>query len=178
MRTGGRISLIKDKCVSVRSLAATLQKVRRKGNRIVFTNGCFDIIHYGHAQYLEDARLLGDVLIVAINSDASIRRIKGPARPVVCQHDRMKTLAALESVDFVVVFNEDTPLETVRKLKPDVLVKGADWDKKNIVGGDIVKAYGGTVATIKLVSGRSTTNIIGKIIETYSRKPRQQDHRR
>lgn len=172
MRTSGRVALIKNKCVSIRALTAIREKLRRQGKRVVFTNGCFDIIHYGHAQYLEDARLLGDVLIVAVNSDISIQRIKGPKRPIICQNDRMKTLAALTAVDYVVSFNEDTPLETIKKLKPDILVKGADWNKKNIVGADVVNANGGKVVTIKLVSGRSTTNIIGKIVETYSKTRR------
>ncbi|HNX82094.1 MAG TPA: D-glycero-beta-D-manno-heptose 1-phosphate adenylyltransferase [Candidatus Omnitrophota bacterium] len=173
MRTGGRITLIKNKCVCLSALVDIRKRLRRQGKRVVFTNGCFDIIHYGHAQYLEDARRLGDILIVAVNSDASIQRIKGPKRPIVCQHDRIRTLAALESVSYVVPFNEDTPLETIQKLKPDILVKGADWNKKNIVGADVVKRGGGKVVTIKLVNGRSTTNIIGRIIETHAKDMHQ-----
>jgi len=166
MRTGGRITLLNSKIKSLKELKTEIKKLQRQGKKAVFTNGCFDIIHYGHAQYLEDARLKGDALIVAINSDASVRKIKGPCRPVVNQRDRMRTIAALESVDFVTIFDQETPLKLIETLKPDVLVKGADWDKSKIVGADAVLKNGGKVYRIKLAPGRSTTNLIKKIAKT------------
>lgn len=137
----------------------------RQGKKIVFTNGCFDILHWGHAMYLEKAKAKGDKLIVALNSDASIRRIKGNSRPIVKMHDRAKMIAALESVDYVTVFGEDTPLKTIKTLKPDILVKGSDWKKNNIVGSDILSSYTGKVSTIKLAKGYSTTNLINQIVK-------------
>lgn len=141
--------------------------LRKKGRRIVFTNGCFDILHYGHVMYLEKAKSSGDCLIVGINSDQSVKRIKGPNRPVVNEFDRARVLAGLESVDFVVIFNEDDPLKLIRALKPDVLIKGSDWENKGIIGSDFVRSYGGKVLTVKLAQGRSTTNLIKKIAKTY-----------
>lgn len=142
--------------------------MREKGLRVVFTNGCFDILHYGHIKYLEDAKKKGDILIVALNTDALVKRIKGNLRPVVPQQDRAKVIAALESVDFVVFFNEDTPLKTIKTLKPDILIKGGDWDTKKIVGFDVVTGYGGKVLTIPYIKGRSTTSLIQKIVKTYA----------
>jgi len=137
--------------------------LRARGKRIVFTNGCFDLLHYGHIQYLEAAKQKGDVLIVALNSDSSIKRIKGPKRPIVKEGDRLGTIAGLESVDYVTLFNEDTPLKLIKLLKPDILIKGADWDKKDIIGSDIVAGYGGKTDTVKFIPGRSTTGIIKKV---------------
>ena len=152
------------KLSSLKRIAVALKK---KGRKIVFTNGCFDILHYGHVMYLEKARRTGDCLIVGINSDLSVKRIKGPNRPVVNEFDRARVLAGLESVDFVVIFNEETPLKLIQALKPDLLIKGSDWKNKGIVGSDFVKTYGGKVLTIKLAKGRSTTNLIKKIAKTY-----------
>lgn len=143
-------------------LSARLDRLRQEGRRVVFTNGCFDLLHSGHVELLEAARGAGDVLVVAINSDASVRRLKGPARPILEAPERARILAALAAVDFVCVFEEDTPLETIRRLKPDVLVKGADW-KGNIVGQDLVEGWGGRVVALPLVEGRSTTGIIERI---------------
>jgi len=148
-------------------LVKIVSKLKNKGKKIVFTNGCFDLLHYGHVKYLEDAKRSADVLIVAINSDASVRRIKGSARPIVNQSDRLKTIAALESVDYVVLFGEDTPLEIIQALRPDIIIKGADWKKNKIVGAEYVSGYGGKVKTIKLVSGRSTTQLINKIAKMF-----------
>lgn len=142
---------------------ATLKKLQ--GKKIVFTNGCFDILHYGHVMYLEKAKAIGDILIVGINSDASVRSIKGKFRPIVNEKDRAGVIAGLESVDYVVVFRDVTPDKLIRALKPDILVKGSDWKNKGIVGADFIKSYGGKVATVKLAKGRSSTNIIRKIIE-------------
>ncbi len=133
----------------------------------MFTNGCFDILHYGHVKYLEDARHKGDCLIVALNSDSSLRRIKGKKRPIVKENDRSRVLAGLESVDYVVIFNQDTPLKTIKYLKPDIIVKGADWGLKDIVGRDEVFKYGGRTAVIKFLKGYSTTKLINKIAKEF-----------
>jgi D-beta-D-heptose 7-phosphate kinase/D-beta-D-heptose 1-phosphate adenosyltransferase len=141
-------------------------RLRRKGKKIVFTNGCFDIIHYGHVMYLEKAKAIGECLIVALNSDRSVRKIKGENRPINNETDRSKVLAGLESVDYVVIFSENDPLTVIKALRPDILVKGSDWKSKVIVGADFVKSQGGKVATIPLARGRSTSNLIKKIAKT------------
>ena len=151
------------KIKNLRELRKEISRLKAKGKRVAFTNGCFDLLHYGHVKYLEDAKRKGDILVVAINQDASIRRIKGDKRPIVNEQDRARIVAALESVDYVTLFKEDTPLKVIKLLKPDILVKGADWNKDNIVGADFVLSYGGRVATIKLVKGRSTSGLIEKI---------------
>ena len=151
------------KIKNLRELRKEISRLKAKGKRVAFTNGCFDLLHYGHVKYLEDAKRKGDILVVAINQDASIRRIKGDKRPIVNEQDRARIVAALESVDYVTLFKEDTPLKVIKLLKPDILVKGADWNKDNIVGADVVLSYGGRVATIKLVKGRSTSGLIEKI---------------
>lgn len=148
----------------------TRQKVRdwqKEGKRVVFTNGCFDILHAGHVRYLAAARALGDVLVIGLNSDASIRRIKGPNRPVCCQEDRAEVLAALAAVDAVTLFDDDTPENLIGELLPDVLVKGADWPVDRIAGAAAVLAHGGTVRTVPLLEGRSTTGIIDAIVQLY-----------
>jgi len=150
---------IKNKILSLPALLKKLPALRRKGRTIAFTNGCFDLMHIGHVKYLEDASRDNRVLIVGLNSDKSINRIKGPSRPIVIQKSRAAVLAALESVDFVVVFNEDTPYKTIAAIKPDILIKGADWKGKSVVGEDLVKK----MEFIKFVQGFSTTNIIEKI---------------
>ena len=153
--------------VKVKSWEETL-KLRRQskseGRRVVFTNGVFDILHRGHVEYLAKARAMGDLLVVGMNSDASVNRIKGPSRPVNHQEDRAVVLSALACVDCVVVFEEDTPLKIIELLVPDVLVKGADWRVEDIVGADVVIKNGGRVENIELTPGRSTTNVIDKII--------------
>ncbi len=135
---------------------------KKEGKKIVFTNGCFDIIHAGHVDYLEKAKSLGDVLVVGLNSDESIKRIKGPERPINIQEHRKRVLEALKPVDLVIVFDEDTPERLIKEIKPDVLVKGGDWKIENIVGADFVKSYGGEVKTIDFVYDISTTKIIQK----------------
>jgi rfaE bifunctional protein nucleotidyltransferase chain/domain len=139
------------------------QQWRFFGKKVVFTNGCFDIVHRGHVDYLAKAKSLGDILIVGLNDDASVTRLKGPQRPIVEQQDRADILAALKSVDYVCLFSEDTPYEIIKALVPDVLVKGADWPVDKVVGKDIVESAGGSVQTIEFLSNRSTTNIIAKI---------------
>lgn len=136
---------------------------RHSGKKVVFTNGCFDILHAGHVRYLERAKTKGDLLVVGLNSDASTRRLKRKNRPINPQTDRANVLSALTCVDYVVIFGEDTPLRLIAALKPAILVKGGDWPLEKIVGRDIVETYGGKVLTIPLLKNRSTTNIIRKL---------------
>lgn len=136
---------------------------RSRGKRIVFTNGCFDILHAGHVAYLEKARQMGDFLIVGVNADASVRRLKGPGRPVNSERDRLKVLAALEAVDYVTLFSEDTPLRLIKELRPHILIKGADWKKNQIAGAREMESWGGRVKRISLVPGKSTTAVLKKI---------------
>ena len=140
-----------------------LSKLRGKSKKIVFTNGCFDIIHAGHISYLNEAKTLGDILIVGLNSDKSVRRLKGGGRPIVSEKDRAYVLANLKPVDYVIMFDEDTPYELIKEIKPDVLVKGADYEGKSIVGSDIVESSGGKTVLINFIKGKSTSGIIKKI---------------
>ncbi|MGB9746386.1 MAG: D-glycero-beta-D-manno-heptose 1-phosphate adenylyltransferase [Bacteroidales bacterium] len=141
-----------------------------KENKIVFTNGCFDLIHRGHIEYLAKASALGDVLVVGLNTDASVRSIKGRSRPLQDEYSRALILAAMRFVDFVVLFDEDTPENLIRKIQPDVLVKGGDYKPSEIVGYDIVTAKGGKVLTIELVENYSTTRLIKKIRKSSKKK--------
>lgn len=136
---------------------------QQKTKQIVFTNGCFDLLHVGHVRYLKEAKKQGDILIVGLNTDASVKRLKGPERPIQIEQDRAEILAALECVDFVTLFDEDTPLNLIKELKPQVLVKGGDWKPEQIVGSDLVLASGGRVLSLNFVEGRSTTSLIKKI---------------
>jgi rfaE bifunctional protein nucleotidyltransferase chain/domain len=163
-RTG---PFLKDKIKNPNSLRRIVSRLKKKGKKIIFTNGCFDILHYGHAKYLEEAKRKGDILIVGVNGDASVKRLKGKNRPIVNEKDRMSLIASLQSVDYAVLFNEDTPLKVIETLKPNVLVKGADWKKGNIAGEDIVNNLGGKTIRIKLINGHSTSNIINKIAELF-----------
>ncbi|ACO04292.1 MAG TPA: D-glycero-beta-D-manno-heptose 1-phosphate adenylyltransferase [Persephonella sp.] len=140
-----------------------IESWKREGKKIVFTNGCFDIIHAGHVDYLKKAKELGDILVVGLNSDESIRRIKGKDRPVNIQEHRKIVLEALKPVDLVIIFDEDTPEKLIKEIKPDFLVKGGDWKIENIVGADFVQSYGGKVVTIDFVHDISTTRIIQKV---------------
>lgn len=145
------------------ALARIVRNLRARSKKIVFTNGCFDILHVGHVDYLAKARRLGDRLVVGLNSDASVRAIKGSHRPVNPQRDRARVLAALACVDYIAVFGESTPDKLIRKLRPDILVKGADWKAADIVGARFVRSYGGRVARIPFVRGYSTTATIRKM---------------
>ncbi len=158
---------LKDKIQTLPSLEKRVSDLKEAGKKVVFTNGCFDILHAGHVNLLEEARMQGDALVVAMNSDSSVRGLKGPTRPVVPQQQRSEVLAALESVDFVTAFDEPDPLRVITALKPDVLVKGGDWGLDSIIGRDVVEEAGGTVLTIPLKYGASTTDIISKIIQKY-----------
>lgn len=143
------------------------QRLKAEGKKVVFTNGCFDLIHRGHIEYLRKAKELGDVLVVGVNSDSSVRRIKGAKRPIVGEEDRAAVLAALASVDYVCLFHEDTPYELLQALVPDVLVKGADWKVEDVVGKDIVECAGGSVQTIEFLPHRSTSQLIQTIVERF-----------
>lgn len=143
-----------------RSVRALCERLRNEGKRIVFTNGCFDLLHAGHARYLRRAAALGDVLFVGLNGDASVRRLKGAGRPVQVAADRAYLLASLSCVSYVTIFTEDTPARLISEAIPHVLVKGGDWKGKEIVGSDVVRAHGGVVKTIRFLPGRSTTSII------------------
>jgi rfaE bifunctional protein nucleotidyltransferase chain/domain len=144
-----------------------VNELKAKKKKIVFTNGVFDIIHRGHVEYLSQAKLLGDVLIVGLNSDSSVKAIKGDKRPIVLQENRAFVLANLKPVDYVVIFNEDNPHNLIKNIIPDILVKGADWDENKIIGTDIVTANGGEVKRINFVENNSSTGIIESIIQRY-----------
>lgn len=149
----------KNKILTLEKLKNFLKKAKKEGKKIVFTNGCFDILHSGHVRIIEFAKSQGDLLILGLNSDASVRRLKGPSRPVNKQNDRAIVVSALEAVDGVVLFKEDTPLNLIKIIKPDILVKGADYTTDNVVG----REYAGKVVLCPLVKGKSTTNIIKKV---------------
>lgn len=148
---------------SIDQLQEVLQKIKSIGKKIVFTNGCFDILHVGHVCYLEEARNLGDYLVIGVNADASVSRLKGPSRPINPLQQRMMVLAALQSVDAVISFSEDTPYELIKALSPDLLVKGGDWKVEDIVGSALVLAKGGQVLSLPFTEGWSTTSIEQKI---------------
>ncbi|MGH7197490.1 MAG: D-glycero-beta-D-manno-heptose 1-phosphate adenylyltransferase [Candidatus Omnitrophota bacterium] len=152
--------------VKLKTLARTvslLKKEKKKGKKVVFTNGCFDILHVGHIRYLEKARLLGDVLVIGLNSDASVRKLKGAGRPVTRQKDRAEVLGALACVDHLVLFSDPTPERLIRAVRPDLLVKGGDWKKRDIVGSGFVESYGGKVRSLPYIGGFSTTGLLEKI---------------
>ncbi len=152
---------------SLESVAERARTLRQSGKKVVFTNGCYDILHPGHIELLSKARALGDVLVVAINSDESVSRLKGPGRPIFDEAERAELLGALEMVDFVCTFSEDTPLEAILKIRPDVLVKGADWGIDEIVGRAEVESWGGKVIALPLVDGQSTTGIVERVLTRY-----------
>jgi len=159
------------KTFSLEVLRKKLREPGHSGKKIVFTNGCFDILHAGHVRYLTSAKAQGDILVVGLNSDASVRRIKGDKRPIVPEDQRAEVLAGLGCVDYIVLFDEPDPLRLIETLGPEVLIKGADWDESDIIGGDIVKARGGKVVRIPMVTGVSTSRIIEKIIDAYGSRP-------
>src|SRR3989338_5226180 len=148
---------------STAALAKVLSHLRAKGKRIVFTNGCFDILHVGHVEYLKKARTLGDILVVGLNSDRSVRRLKGHGRPINKEGDRAKVLASLYFVDYITIFDELTPEKLIRALRPDILAKGGDWKAREIIGASFVKLYGGRVAIIPFVKRYSTTSLIKRL---------------
>lgn len=156
--------IAKNKIKSPQELKKIISRLKKQGKKIAFTNGCFNILHYGHVSYLEKAKRLTDILVIAINSDSSMRRIKGKTRPILNLGDRMGIIAALECVDFITSFNQDTPREIIKLLKPDMLIKGGDWNRNEIVGKNVVESYGGKVKTIPYIKGQSTTKIINRLL--------------
>ena len=160
MNTQSKITKLED-------LKRKVAQQRRKGKKIAFTNGCFDLLHLGHVSYLQEAKKANRILIVGLNSDQSIRKIKGPKRPIVGEKERAPVLAALACVDFVIIFREETPEKLIKNLRPDILIKGADWKGKNVVGGEFIQSYGGKVEYIKYIPQCSTTNMIEKIRANY-----------
>ena len=157
---------VKDKIKDLPEGKSMVTKWKKNGQKVVFTNGCFDLLHLGHVDYLEKAKALGGKLVVGLNTDDSVSRFKGPNRPIQDQASRARVLASLQFVDMVVLFNEDTPLDLISALIPDVLVKGSDYLAENIVGAEVVKRNGGEVKTIDFVSGYSTSRLIDKIKKT------------
>ena len=155
--------------VTLTRLLSIRSQLKESGRSVVFTNGCFDLIHKGHLDYLKKSKSFGDVLIVAVNSDSSVRKVKGKGRPILPQKDRAEIIAALEPVDYVFIFNEETPLRVINVLKPDILVKGADYRLSEIVGAREVKSWGGQVKRVKLTEGRGTREIIQTILRDFSR---------
>jgi rfaE bifunctional protein nucleotidyltransferase chain/domain len=160
---------LKSKIKNHDELRLIIEDLHRAGKKVVFTNGCFDIIHTGHVRYLKLAKSYGDILVVAVNSDESVRGIKGEKRPINPQEERVEVLAALGMVDYVTVFDEPDPHHVIAELMPDVLVKGGDWDVDNIVGRDIVEASGGKVRSLPFIEGASTTGIIERIRARYAK---------
>ena len=156
-----------NKILDRKILKDNLDVLRREGKKIAFTNGCFDILHVGHVRYLKEAKKTADILVLALNSDSSVRAIKGEKRPLVSEKERAEVLAALECIDFVTIFAELTPLEIICYLKPDILIKGGDWPENRVVGRDEIKQWGGYVTIIPEVAGKSTTDIVDKIISVY-----------
>jgi D-beta-D-heptose 7-phosphate kinase/D-beta-D-heptose 1-phosphate adenosyltransferase len=149
-------------------LTSIVEAEKERGKKVVFTNGCFDLLHVGHVRYLQKARKYGDLLVLGLNSDDSVRRLKGEKRPLIGQKERAHILAALDCIDYVIIFDEDTPIRLLEALKPSVLVKGGDYTPETVVGKDLVESYGGKVELVEFVDGRSTTNIIEKILQSYS----------
>ena len=153
--------------MTVDELVPIREELKKKNKKVVFTNGCFDILHAGHVDYISKAKSFGDILIVALNSDSSVTKIKGKNRPIVPLKERAFIISNLKAVDYVTVFDEETPFEAIKKIIPDILVKGADWKVENIVGKDVVEAAGGKVETIEFVNFQSTTSIIKTILERF-----------
>ena len=154
-----------DKIIDRDTLRKRITELSQAGKKVVFTNGCFDLLHVGHIKFLNEARSLGDTLVVGLNTDRSVRTLKGPSRPIIPEQERSHLLAALECIDYIVLFDEETPLKLISDIKPDILVKGADYSHDEVVGHEIVESYGGQVHLIELVKDISTTTIINKIRE-------------
>ena len=157
------------KILKLSDLLQVIEGLREAGKRIVFTNGCFDILHVGHVRYLSAARSKGDALVLGLNSDASVKSIKPENRPIVSQDQRAEVLAGLACVDYITIFDEPDPLALIKTIKPDVLIKGADWEEAEIIGSDVVKSYGGNVVRIEVVPDISTSRIIQRILKLYGR---------
>lgn len=157
-----------DKIKNLEEAKKTCDKIKASGGSVVFTNGCFDILHPGHTRYLNEARNLGDHLVVAVNSDRSVKSIKDPGRPILDEKVRAELIASLACVDTIIIFDEDNPLDVIESLLPGILVKGGDWSADEIIGADVVKAAGGKVGSLPFVTGFSTTGIIEEILKRYA----------
>jgi D-beta-D-heptose 7-phosphate kinase/D-beta-D-heptose 1-phosphate adenosyltransferase len=161
---------MKQKIKARKELLRIIKDLRAKGKRIVFTNGCFDLLHIGHIRYLEEARALGDFLVVGVNSDSSVRKLKGPQRPVLPEEERAEILSGLGCVDYITLFDEIDPLQLITSLHPHILVKGGDWTKEQTVGKEVVERSGGEVVIIPFVKGASTSNLIKTILGRYEKR--------
>ncbi len=161
---------MKQKIKARKELLRIIKDLRAKGKRIVFTNGCFDLLHIGHIRYLEEAKALGDVLVVGVNSDSSVRKLKGPQRPILPEEERTEILSGLGCVDYITLFDEIDPLKLITSLQPNVLVKGGDWTKEQTVGREVVERSGGEVVILPFVQGASTSNLIETILKKYEKK--------
>ena len=161
---------MKQKIKERKELTKIIKILKAKGKRIVFTNGCFDLLHIGHVRYLEKAKTLGDILVVGVNSDSSVRKLKGPKRPLLPVRERAEILSGLGCVDYVTIFDELDPLKLITSLLPNVLAKGGDWTKEQIVGGEVVEKSGGEVVIIPFVKGASTSNLIETILKRYEKR--------
>ncbi|MBM4347548.1 MAG: D-glycero-beta-D-manno-heptose 1-phosphate adenylyltransferase [Deltaproteobacteria bacterium] len=164
--------MMKEKIKAREELHRIIKDLKAKGKKTVFTNGCFDLLHVGHIRYLEKAKSLGDILVVGLNSDQSVRTIKGPERPILPEGERAEVLSGLWCVDYITLFDESTPLELITSIKPNVLAKGGDWTKETTVGKDVVEGSGGEVVILPFVEGSSTTNIIETILKRFLEKSR------
>jgi D-beta-D-heptose 7-phosphate kinase / D-beta-D-heptose 1-phosphate adenosyltransferase len=161
---------MKQKIKERKTLLRIIKDLKAKGKRIVFTNGCFDLLHIGHIRYLEEAKALGDVLVVGINSDSSVRKLKGPKRPILPEEERTEILSGLGCVDYITLFDEIDPLKLITSLQPNVLVKGGDWTKGQTVGREVVERSGGEVVILPFVQGASTSNLIETILKKYEKR--------
>ncbi len=161
---------MKQKIKARKELLGIINDLKAEGKRVVFTNGCFDLLHIGHIRYLEEAKALGDVLVVGVNSDASVRKLKGPKRPVLPEAERAEILSGLGCVDYITLFDEMDPLKLITSLQPNVLVKGGDWTKEQIVGKEVVERSGGEVVIIPFVKGASTSTLIETILKKYEKR--------
>jgi D-beta-D-heptose 7-phosphate kinase/D-beta-D-heptose 1-phosphate adenosyltransferase len=162
---------LNDKVKDLKDLLKAIEVHREKGEKLVFTNGCYDLIHVGHIRFLTQCKNLGDRLILALNTDRSVKRLKGANRPIFPQDERTEIVSSFEVVDYVTVFDQDDPLEIIRAIKPDVLVKGGDWSLDTIIGRDVVESYGGRVLSLPLVAGYSTSRLISAITSRYKEMP-------
>jgi len=161
---------MKQKIKTRKELLRIIKDLKAKGKRIVFTNGCFDLLHIGHVRYLEKARALGDVLVVGVNSDSSVRKLKGPERPILHEEERAGILSGLGCVDYITIFREIDPLKLITSLRPDLLAKGGDWTKEQTVGKEVVERLGGEVVIIPFIKGASTSNLIETILRKYEKR--------
>jgi len=161
---------MREKIKERKELLRIVKNLKGKGKRIVFTNGCFDLLHLGHVRYLEKAKSLGDVLVVGVNSDSSVRKLKGPKRPILSQGERTEILSGLGCVDYITIFNEADPLKLITSLKPNLLVKGGDWTRDQIVGREVVERSGGELVIIPFIKGASTSNVIDTILKRYEKR--------